>query len=165
MTAITRVYIGLGANLDDPRAQVRAAGVMLAGLPHSSSIAYSSLYRSAPVGVTAQPDFINAVCSFDTTLAPHALLAALFAIEQSHGRVRGGVRGGPRTLDLDLLLYGAQRIEDGGLMVPHPRLHERAFVLLPLAELDERLTIPGQGQVGELLAACAAQRVEKLENW
>jgi 2-amino-4-hydroxy-6-hydroxymethyldihydropteridine diphosphokinase len=161
-----RAYIGLGSNLDDPIDQVRTAMGLLGGLPGTRLLGCSSYYRTTPVGLTAQPDFINAVCELATSLDPSALLQALLAIESRRGRVRD-VPGGPRTLDLDLILYiTAQgelvRRQEPGLTLPHARLHERAFVLYPLSELAPDLVIPGRGRVGDLLAGCAGQGIEKL---
>ena len=127
-------------------------------------IACSSFYRTAPVGITAQPDFVNAVCALDTALPASTLLAQLLRIEIEHGRVRGTEQGGPRTMDLDLLLYGAQQLHTDTLTLPHPRMHERRFVLLPLSEIASTLEIPGRGAVAALLASCGGQRVERLEN-
>jgi 2-amino-4-hydroxy-6-hydroxymethyldihydropteridine diphosphokinase len=163
MPAVT-AYIGLGSNLSDPVAQVRAGMDALAALPQTAVEACSSFYASAPVGVTAQPDFVNAACRVRTGLPALPLMQALLDIEKRHGRVRGDEKGGPRTLDLDLLLYGAEVLNRPGLVLPHPRLHERAFVLYPLHELDAQLAIPGRGRVADLLAACAGQRVERLER-
>ena len=160
-TASGKAYIGLGANLGDREAQVRRAFSALAELPGTSLLAASSLYRSAPVGVGAQPDFINAVAAIQTRLAPRALLEALLAAEWRFGR-RREFPGAPRTLDLDLLLYGDRVIAEPGLVVPHPRMHERAFVLAPLAEIAPDVAIPGKGRAGTLLRACADQKVEKI---
>jgi 2-amino-4-hydroxy-6-hydroxymethyldihydropteridine diphosphokinase len=156
-----RAFIALGANLDDPAAQVRAGVQALANLPQTRRLGCSSLYRSAPVGDPDQPDFINAVCEIDTALAALDLLQGLLAIEQRRGRVRGRP-GGPRTLDLDLLLYGQSMIDEPGLTVPHPRLHARAFVLYPLHEIAPDLVIPGRGPVADLLRGCAGQQIERL---
>lgn len=156
-------YIGLGSNLVEPQAQVRAGQAALATLPQTTVEACSALYASAPVGLTNQPDFVNAACRVRTQLPARALMQALLTIEKQHGRVRGGEKGGPRTLDLDLLLYGDLVLNDLDLTLPHPRLHERAFVLNPLCELDAGLLIPGRGRAADLLAACAGQRVERLE--
>lgn len=154
-------YIGLGANLNDPAAQLTQAFDALARLPETHLVARSSLYASAPVGYVDQPDFVNAVAQLDTLLSPRALLAALLEIEQRHGRERG-FRNAPRTLDLDLLLYGAARFHEDHLQVPHPRLIERAFVLLPLAEIAPALVIPGKGCIADWLAGCAGQQVTRL---
>ena len=158
-----RAYIGLGSNLDDPATQIRAGMMALARLAQTRVEACSSLYRSAPVGRQDQPDFVNAVCRVRTGLAPAALMHDLLEIESRHGRERRGEKGGPRTLDLDLLLYGAEAIHSVALTVPHPRLHERAFVLYPLSELEPDLVIPGHGPLRELLAGCAGQRVQKMD--
>lgn len=153
-------YVALGANLGDARGALDAAFVALAELPGTRLRAASSLYRSAPVD-SAGPDYLNAVVLIDTHLAPHALLRELQRIEQLHGRDRP-YRNAPRTLDLDLLLYGTRRIATQALTVPHPRLGERAFVLRPLGELAPHLAVPGLGPVGELLAGVAGQRVDRL---
>lgn len=144
-------YIGIGSNLDDPERQVRAAIDALAHLPRSAFIGASRLYRTAPWGKADQPAFVNAAVAVSTALSPRELLAALLAIERAHGRMRDGERWGPRVIDLDILVYGDARIDEPGLHVPHPRLAERAFALLPLADLDPGLEIPGQGRVRALL--------------
>jgi len=154
-------YVALGANLGDPTATVLAAFGALANLPDSRVVHGSSLYRTAPVGITAQPDFINAVAELETTLAPEALLDALFEIEERFGRVRAQ-KNGPRTLDLDLLLYNDQFLALPRLTLPHPRLHLRAFVLQPLAELAPNLVIPGRGSVAAWLPAVANQGIVRL---
>jgi 2-amino-4-hydroxy-6-hydroxymethyldihydropteridine diphosphokinase len=155
-------HIGIGSNQDDPVRQVRDAFDELAALPSTRLAARSSLYRSAPVGGPEQPDFVNAVARVETALAPATLLQRLLAIEQHHGRVRGE-RNGPRVLDLDLLLYADEVLDAHGLQVPHPRMHERAFVLLPLEEVTPGLIIPGRGPVGTLLHGLAGQRIERLD--
>lgn len=146
-------YVGLGSNLDAPHAQVERALLELDKLPQTRLIARSRLYRTAPWGGIAQPDFINAVAQLETGLDAHELMRALLAIEHRAGRRRSGERNGPRILDLDLLLYGEQRIADPDLHVPHPHLHERAFVLVPLAEIAPDLTVPGHGPLRDLLAS------------
>ena len=153
--------IGLGANLNDPAAQVEYALAELDRLPGTRLIARSSLYASAPVGYVDQPDFINAVAQVETDLAPRALLVALLDIEHRHGRERS-FRNAPRTLDLDLLLYGDAHFHEEALTLPHPRMHERAFVLLPLLEIAPDATIPGRGRAADWLAACAGQNVAHL---
>ncbi len=158
---MTVAYVALGANLGDPRSQLLAAFADLARLPDTRPTGRSSLYRSAPLGYANQPDFLNAVARLETGLPPAELLARLQAIERAHGRVRR-FRDAPRTLDLDLLLYGAARIDTPALTVPHPRMHERAFVLVPLLELDAGISIPGRGSAAELLRACPAPAVERL---
>ena len=157
----TKAFIGLGANLGDREGNVRRAFAALAELPGTRLLAASSLYRSAPVGVSAQPDFVNAVAEITTALGARALLEALLAAERRSGR-RREFPGAPRTLDLDLLLYGDRVIDEPGLIVPHPRMHERAFVLAPLAEIAPDIAIPGKGCAGALLAACTDQKVEKI---
>ncbi len=153
-----RVYVGLGSNLNDPVMQIKTALAALNAIPDTHSVQYSSLYRSAPltlqVAVADQPDYINAVAALDTQLAPLQLLAELQALEQRHGRTRGAERWGPRTLDLDLLLYADRQWESEALTVPHPRLHERSFVLYPLFEIAPDINVPGQGSVRELVARC-----------
>ena len=158
MTA--RAFIGVGANLGDPESQVRRAIAALGRLPRTRLLAASSLYRSAPVGVGPQPDFINAVAEVETALGARELLDALLAAEARFGRERPSA-GAPRTLDLDLLLYGDRVIAEPGLAVPHPRMHERAFVLMPLAEIAPEVTIPGRGCARGLLAGLPKQRIEK----
>jgi 2-amino-4-hydroxy-6-hydroxymethyldihydropteridine diphosphokinase len=145
-------YIGIGSNLDDPERQVQSAIQALARLPETTFIRASRLYRTLPWGVTAQPPFVNAAVALGTRLAPRALLDALLAIERAVGRRRDGTRWGPRTLDLDLLLYGDQSVDEEGLRIPHPRIAERAFVLMPLADLDADRVVPGSGKVRDLLA-------------
>jgi len=159
-----RAYIGLGSNLGDSVARVRGGMVALGQLSNTRLEACSSLYRTAPVGRQDQPDFVNAVCRVRTRLAPVALMRRLLEVEQTHGRVREGEKGGPRTLDLDLLLYGNEAIRSTELTVPHPRLHERAFVLYPLFELEPNLVIPGRGALRDLLVASAGQRVQKMDT-
>jgi 2-amino-4-hydroxy-6-hydroxymethyldihydropteridine diphosphokinase len=156
-----RCFIALGANLGDPIVTVQAAILALRELPQTEFIAASSLYRTAPVGLKHQPDFINAVVELVTVSSAPTLLEALFAIEERFGRQRS-VKNAPRTLDLDLLLYGDAISTDLHLTLPHPRLHERAFVLAPLAQIAPQLIIPGRGGVAELLLRCADQQIEKL---
>jgi 2-amino-4-hydroxy-6-hydroxymethyldihydropteridine diphosphokinase len=160
-TASTQAFIGLGANLGDPQAQVRRALLAIAGLQGTRLVAASSLYRSAPVGHAAQPDFVNAVAEIETRLGAQALLGELLATEARFGRVRQ-FPNAPRTLDLDLLLYGDRVIAEPGLVVPHPRMHERAFVLAPLAEIAPNIAIPGKGRARTLLAACSDQKIERI---
>ena len=159
-----RCFIALGANLGDPVRTVTAAIAALHDLPQTEFVAASSLYRTAPVGLKHQPDFINAVVALDTRLGPHELLDELFALEARFGRVRepGSVKNAPRTLDLDLLLHGDSVLNDPTLILPHPRMHERAFVLAPLAEIAPNLIVPGRGPIADLLAACAGQRIHLL---
>lgn len=161
MSATVRAYVALGSNLGDSRGVVEQAFAGLAGLPGCKLIRRSALYRSAPVGVGRQPDFINAVVALDTTLAPTALLSALLDLEARHGRTRH-VPLAARTLDLDLLLHGDTVLDTPDLQLPHPRLHLRAFVLLPLAEIAPELVIPGFGPVSGMLAAVAGQTISRL---
>ena len=156
------VWIGLGANQGDCRAHLQFALNGLAGLA-VGRVVRSPLYRSAPVGPQDQADFFNAVARFDTVLAPHALLDRLQSLEQARGRVRAR-RWGPRTLDLDILLYGVQRLDDGRLKIPHPELSRRLFVLRPMADLDPLLEIPGHGTLADLLAACPPLRLDSV-SW
>ena len=158
---MTRAFVGVGANLGDPVAGVREAIAALGGLPQTRLVVASSLYRTAPLGYTAQDDFVNAACLLETALAPRALLDRLRAIEAAAGRERP-FKDAPRTLDLDLLLYGSETIAEPGLAVPHPRLHERAFALAPVVELDPDCVIPGRGLAREWLARAVDQRIEKL---
>ncbi|MCL2523365.1 MAG: 2-amino-4-hydroxy-6-hydroxymethyldihydropteridine diphosphokinase [Betaproteobacteria bacterium] len=154
-------YVALGANLGDPASTLRAAFGVLANLPASRVLRCSSLYRTAPVGLASQPDFINAVALLETTLAPAQLLAELLAIEARFGR-RRGEKNGPRSLDLDLLLYDDCQLDLPGLILPHPRLHLRAFVLRPLAEIAPDLRLPGRGRLAAWLPAVANQGVVRL---
>jgi len=154
-------WVGIGANLGDARANVLDAIARLSHLPGATLRQTSSLYRTAPIDSSGD-DYVNAVAALDTGLDAHALLQALFAIEQAHGRERP-YRNAPRTLDLDLLLYGDQVIDDAPtLIVPHPRMHERAFVLAPLADVAPDLVIPGRGAVSALLAHAGDQGVARL---
>ncbi len=154
-------YAALGANLGDPIATIRAAFGALANLPESRVVRCSSLYRTAPIGNTQQADFINAVALLETTLAPESLLDALLDIETRFGRIRAE-KDGPRTLDLDLLLYNTLQINLPRLALPHPRLHLRAFVLQPLAELSPDLPLPGRGHIAAWLPAVANQGITRL---
>lgn len=152
-----RAYIGLGANLGDAAAQVEAALAALAAEPGCTLVARSAVYRSAPLDAGG-PDYANAVAALDTGLAPHALLARLQAIEQRFGRERP-YPNAPRTLDLDLLLHADAVLDTAALTLPHPRLHQRAFVLRPLAEIAPGLAIPGHGTVEALLPGVAGQAI------
>jgi len=143
---MTRAYVGVGANLGDRRATIEAAVAALPGV-----VAVSELRETAPVGVVDQPAFLNGAVALETELSPRELLETLLEVERSLGRERGE-RWGPRTIDLDLLLYGGETLDEPGLTVPHPRLHERRFALEPLAELDPGLVVPGRGRVRELLS-------------
>ena len=153
-------YVGLGSNLGPGESILEAAFAALGGLPGTRMRARSSLYRSAPVDA-AGPDFVNAVAALETTLDPAELLSRLHEIEAGHGRVRS-VRNAPRTLDLDLLLYGDRVIDGAGLAVPHPRLHERAFALVPLVEIAPDVEVPGRGRAADLLGGVASQALARL---
>ncbi|HET6624249.1 MAG TPA: 2-amino-4-hydroxy-6-hydroxymethyldihydropteridine diphosphokinase [Gaiellaceae bacterium] len=149
---MARVYVGLGANLGDREATIRRAVELLSDEDGIEVLAVSTLRETDPVGVEDQPRFLNGAAELETTLRPDALLEVLLGIERVLGRVRDGVRFGPRTIDLDLLLYDDETVDEPGLTVPHPRLHERSFALEPLAELAPALAIPGRGRVLDLLA-------------
>ena len=146
-----RAYVGLGANLGARERTLRRAVELLGETPGVTLAALSSFRETEPVGLLDQPRCVNAAAAVDTELAPRELLDALLAIERSLGRVRGEERFGPRTVDLDLLLYGDEEIDEPGLTIPHPRLHKRRFALEPLAELDPQLRVPGRGRVSDLL--------------
>ena len=149
-----KAAIALGSNLDDPVGQVEQALGELDGLPGTSVLARSKLHRTKPVGYANQPDFVNACALVETQMAPRALLDALLDIERAHGRVRE-IPNGPRTLDLDIVLYGDRVIDEPGLRVPHPRAHERAFVLEPLVDVWPEAQVPGKGAARELLRKVA----------
>ena len=162
MRAVT-AYIGLGANIDGPAAQIARAFDELGRLPSSRLAARSPLYKSEPMGPAGQPDYLNAVARLETKLTPEALLKELKALELCHGR-RPGPRWGPRPLDLDILLYGEVTLATPELALPHPGLHERAFVLYPLADLAPDLAVPGRGRVRDLLDHCRETRIQRLEE-
>ena len=149
---MARAYVGLGANLGEREATLRRAVALLAAEDGIEVVAASDLRETDPVGVEDQPRFLNGAAAIETTLAPGELLGVLLRVERALGRVRDGTRWGPRTIDLDLLLYGDEAVDVPGLRVPHPRLHERRFALEPLAELAPELEIPGRGRVSDLLA-------------
>jgi 2-amino-4-hydroxy-6-hydroxymethyldihydropteridine diphosphokinase len=150
---VKRAYVGLGANLGDREGTIRAALAALDAAPGIGVAAVSTLVETDPVGYLEQPRFLNGAAALETSLSPRELLDLLLDVERRFGRVRDGVAAqGPRTLDLDLLLYGTARLEEPGLRIPHPRLHERRFVLEPLAELDASLEVPGKGEIQTLLA-------------
>lgn len=156
-------FIALGSNLDDPVYHVERGFKELAQLPQTRLLDRSSLYRSAPVGRLDQPDFVNAVASIETMLAPLELLDALLAIEQRHGRVRESLNA-PRTLDLDILIYDDVVLHKEELTLPHPRMAERGFVLVPLMEISPDCDIPGLGSIAPLAAACGSQRLERIQK-
>ena len=149
---MTLAFVGLGANLGDRETTLRSALERLSAEPGVELVAVSSFRDTAPIGITDQPRFLNAAAAVETTLSAHDLLDRLLAIERRLGRTREGPRFGPRTIDLDLLLYGDERIEEEGLEIPHPRLHERLFALEPLADLEPDLVVPGRGPLADLLA-------------
>lgn len=170
LSSSTVAYVALGANLGNPTNTIKAAIGELATLPGTRLLAASSLYRTAPVGLKHQPDFINAVVALEVidtaALGPQQLLAALFAIELRFGRQRS-IPNAARTLDLDLLMYGDTVLDERQLTLPHPRMHQRAFVLAPLLEVSlapAGIDIPGHGAASTLLAACADQTIEKLTH-
>ncbi len=150
---MARAYIGLGANLGDRAETLTRAIALLAERPAIEVVAVSSFRETDPVGYLDQPRFLNAAVAIETSLAPHALLETLLEVERELGRVREGPRYGPRTVDLDLLLMDDLVLDEPGLELPHPRLHERAFALEPLAELDPERVVPGRGSVRQLLLA------------
>jgi 2-amino-4-hydroxy-6-hydroxymethyldihydropteridine diphosphokinase len=155
-------YIGLGSNLAEPIQQIKTARLAIANIDHVEERAFSSLYRSAPMGPQNQPDYINAVMAITTELPALDLLRQLQAIEKQQGRVRKGERWSARTLDLDLLIYGEQQIQTPDLTVPHAGLAERAFVLYPLQEVSADLEVPGLGKLDRLLAKCPLQGLQRL---
>lgn len=157
----TSAFVGLGANLDDPRAQLLRAFDELARLPRTSLSARSSFWRSAPIGHPDQPEFVNAVAKLETDLAADELLARLLDIELAHGRERSFANA-PRTLDLDLLLHGDEVLATPRLTLPHPRMHERAFVLEPLLEVAPDAVIPGHGSARACLDAVRGQSRERI---
>ena len=156
-------YIGLGSNLEGPQQQLTGALEKIAALEECELQAVSSFYRSQPLGPQDQPDFVNAVAKLGTSLSAHDLLTCLQGIESAHQRVRER-RWGPRTLDLDLLVYGDQIIDDERLRVPHIELPRRNFVLIPLYEIAEALTIPGMGSIKQLVSAVDAEGLEVLDS-
>ncbi|MHA6495396.1 2-amino-4-hydroxy-6-hydroxymethyldihydropteridine diphosphokinase [Pseudomonas borbori] len=159
-----RVYLGLGSNLADPLSQLRDALAALAALPDSQVRTVSSFYSSDPLGPADQPRYVNAVAALDTVLAPLALLDALQAIERDHGRVRKAERWGPRTLDIDILLFGERVLNEARLQVPHYHMHARPFVLYPLAELAPALHLPDGRVLSEMIAACPFVGLERLPD-
>ncbi|MGB5260377.1 MAG: 2-amino-4-hydroxy-6-hydroxymethyldihydropteridine diphosphokinase [Gammaproteobacteria bacterium] len=157
-----RVYIGIGSNLDDPVAQVKDAIEELEMLPDTILAGRSSLYSNNPMGPQEQPDYVNAVVGLDTLLSADDLFSRLQKIEEQAGRVREGEKWGPRILDLDLLLYGNNKIDKGDLKVPHPGLHERDFVIIPLAEVAGNMNIPGRGLLSSLINRVENHSLKKV---
>ena len=157
-----RVYVGLGSNLEDPVAQVLEAVEELEMIPDSILVSRSSLYRGKPMGPADQPDYVNAVVAMDTLLSAENFLQELIRIEDLQGRARGGEKWGPRIIDLDLLMYGKQKINTPDLIVPHPGMHERDFVIIPLSELVGDVNVPGQGRLTALINNCENHSLRKL---
>ncbi|HEY8157947.1 MAG TPA: 2-amino-4-hydroxy-6-hydroxymethyldihydropteridine diphosphokinase [Methylobacter sp.] len=156
-------FIGLGSNLENPAEQIKSARTAITQIPGVRELAFSSLYHSPPMGPQDQPDYVNAVMCVATGLPPIDLLRRLQHIENDHGRVRKAERWGARTLDLDMLIYGDQLIEMPDLIVPHPGLSERAFVLYPLFEIAPQLVVPGKGHIVDLLAQCPMNDLKRLD--
>lgn len=157
-----QAYIGLGSNLKDPEKQICRALCTLRGMPDIELLQSSSLYKSRPMGPAEQPDFINAVAKVSTDLYPMELLTALQTIEQQHQRVRNTGHWGPRTLDLDILIYGNLEVDTEVLQIPHPGISEREFVLIPLQEIEENLIIPGKGSLRKLIEKLPQYRLTKM---
>jgi 2-amino-4-hydroxy-6-hydroxymethyldihydropteridine diphosphokinase len=160
---MTTAYVGLGANIGDPRRQLELAIEALKMLPETEIVQVSGIYKSAPMGYLDQPDFLNAVARLETKIPAEQLLEHLQKIEQRQGRKRP-FTGAPRTLDLDLLLYGDRILDTPQLTLPHPRMHERAFVLRPLLDLDPDASVPGKGAARDLLAGRGGQIVERADG-
>lgn len=157
----SRTYIALGSNLSEPKFQIASAFAALGTLPDTKLLSRSSLYLSAPISDISQPDYINAAACLETSLAPTALLECLLGIEHAHGRVRLEPNA-PRTLDLDILLYNDLVVSEAHLTIPHPRMHERSFVLRPLLEIAPECVIPGVGRAADLLPALSGQILQKM---
>jgi 2-amino-4-hydroxy-6-hydroxymethyldihydropteridine diphosphokinase len=155
-------FIGLGSNLATPSQQITDARTAIASTAGVQELAFSSLYQSAPMGPKDQPDYVNAVMAVTTELTPTALLQCLQRIENEHGRVRTGERWGPRTLDLDLLLFGCEQIQLPDLTVPHVGIADREFVLYPLVEIAPDLIVPGKGSLRDLVANCPLRGLQRL---
>lgn len=159
---MVKVYIGIGSNLHEPIRQVEVAIASLNKIPNSCVSCLSSIYRSAPLGVKDQPDFINAVAQIETGLGPHALLSHLQRIEREQGRVRDGTHWGPRIIDLDILLYGDECVSADDLLIPHPELRRREFVLYPLAEIAPDLALPDGVRVSALKEGCPPNGIQRI---
>ncbi len=157
-------YVGLGSNLERPMSQLSSARSALAQLPQTSLLRHSSYYRSRPLGPEKQPDFINAVAALETSLAPVKLLDKLLEIETQQGRVRSRTRWGPRTLDLDLLLYNTEELDEPRLVIPHPEMSRRNFVLAPLVEIAPQVLIPGYGLAHALLEKVGHAGLQVVEH-
>jgi len=163
MPAMVRAYIGLGSNLAAPPEQIQRALVALQDLPDSRLVARSSCYHSTPLGGPIQPNYVNAVAALDTRMTAHELLASLQRIEKQQGRVRTQTRWGPRTLDLDILLYGDWQLAESALTIPHPALSQRDFVLYPLQEIAPGLIIPGLGSLLDCIGKCPRRGLQALD--
>lgn len=159
----TRVFVALGSNLGNPLQQIDKAALALGAHEHITRIAMSKVYQSTPHGVKDQPDYLNSVLEIRTTLTPEALLQVLQSIEDEHGRTRE-IRWGARTLDLDIILFDTRVIETATLTIPHPRAHEREFVVQPLFDLDSELVIPGQGKVSDLRKHLPIETLKEIRN-
>jgi 2-amino-4-hydroxy-6-hydroxymethyldihydropteridine diphosphokinase len=160
-----RAFIGLGGNLGDVPSTLKHAIAMISALPDVAYVAQSGFYRTPPWGGVEQPDYVNAVLELDTGLEPHALLEQLLEIERRHGRDRSGeLHWGPRTLDCDILLYADRSVVTPSLTIPHPRMTQRAFVLVPLAELNDQLSVPGEGPLRLLLERLPPQPIRLIEE-
>jgi 2-amino-4-hydroxy-6-hydroxymethyldihydropteridine diphosphokinase len=160
-----QVYIGIGSNLGDPASNVQGAVELLAKISNSELIEYSSLYQSEPLGDIAQDDYVNAVAALKTSLQPAVLLIELQAIEKAYHRQRDpALRWGPRTLDLDIILYGNHLIDESGLTIPHPEMHNRLFVLKPLFEISGEITIPGLGSLREIIDRAPAIKISLVKH-
>jgi 2-amino-4-hydroxy-6-hydroxymethyldihydropteridine diphosphokinase len=160
-SSLITAFVGLGSNLGDPAAQIRCALSTLAAMPETRLLRQSSFYRNPPVGYLDQPEFVNAVAEIETRLKPRDLLDQLLALERTHGRTRD-FPNAPRTLDLDILLYGRLVVNEPGLTIPHPRMLDRAFVLVPLAEIAPNITVPGSGRVADLVRKVDASGLVRL---
>ena len=159
---MVHAFVGVGSNLDEPERQVRDGLLALAVVEQTTLVSQSRCYRTAPMGPQSQPDYVNAVAELATALDAHTLLDELLAIETRQGRVRTSEQWGPRSLDLDLLVYGNTRIDDARLTVPHPGIAERRFVLVPLMDVAPALRIPGLASIAEMLETCPKDRIEML---
>jgi len=159
-----KAWLGLGSNLQGPETQVSTAIDKLARIDGVEMLQVSGFYRTPPWGDERQDDFVNAVAEVETSLEPVPLLRALQSVENDMGRTRGARRWGPRVIDIDLLLYGDLQFHSAELELPHPRMHERAFVLVPLCELDARLDIPGQGVAGDILKTLDRSGISAIED-
>lgn len=161
---MTISYIGVGANLNNPKKRVQMAIAELTKLPATTLLIHSSLYRSRPLGSQNQPDYINAVAAIETALLPYELLRTLQGLEKRQGRQRNGERWGPRVIDLDILLYGDSQIQNDDLIIPHPQLTWREFVLYPLAEIAKNLILPTGESILTLKAKCSVQGITRIKR-